>query len=124
MSNEFLTGNFNESAVEHKGWIIGHFMEVNSPFCNQDFEIKWGKHKKGEVKGAIIQTNADSLAVLVYGKHLIKFPSLGKEVILEKEGDYLFFPKGVDHTWETLEDTLMLTIRWPSIPQEKSDKII
>lgn len=123
MATELLTGNFNKTASEHRGWVIGNFMDKQSPFCTKNFEVKWGKHKKGESKGTVTQTNADSLAILVYGKHAIKFPSLRKEIVLEKEGDYLFFPRGVDHTWETLEDTLMLTIRWPSIPPEKDDKI-
>lgn len=45
---KFLTGNFNNEPQMYRGWIVGHFMERDSPFFNQDFEVKWGKHKKGE----------------------------------------------------------------------------
>lgn len=127
MSNKILVGNFNTDpeALKHRSWIIGHFMEPKSPFCNQDFEIKWGKHKKGERRDTVSRdSKVDSLAILVYGKELFKFPSLGKEVLMEKEGDYLFFGKGTGHIWEMLEDTLIITIRWPSIPPEKDDKIV
>ena len=40
-------GNFNIESQNHKDWIIGHFMEENSPFKNNNFKIKWGKRKKG-----------------------------------------------------------------------------
>ena len=119
-TDELLTGNFNAESQAHRGWFIGHFMEPGSPFYNQDFEIKWGRHKKGEHRDTVSHgREVNSLAILVYGKELVKIPSLGKEILMEKEGDYLFIGEGIDHTWEMLEDTLVLTVRWPSIPAEK-----
>ena len=37
-------------------------------------------------------------------------------VKLEKEGDFVIFDKGVDHSWKVLEDSTILSVRWPSLP--------
>jgi len=123
MAIEFSTGNFNESAFEHKGWVIGNFMGPDSLFYSKDLEIKWARHKKGEVKEARTTSNATTLSILISGKFLVKFPT-GEEVLLAKEGDYIFYRPNFPHVAETLEDSLLVVIRWPSIPPEIKDKIV
>lgn len=120
---KILKGNFNEEGLKHKGWIIGHFINPESVFHNGGFEVKWVEHKKGDVnEGVAVNERGRSLAILVRGKFLIKFPSEGREVLLEKEGDYVFWDAGVSHTWYYPEDSLLVTIRWPSVKgDQKSD---
>ena len=31
------------------------------------------------------------------------------------EGDYLMWAAGIDHTWQVEEESVVVTIRWPSI---------
>jgi hypothetical protein len=35
---------------------------------------------------------------------------------LEKEGDYAVWGPGIDHSWRAEEDSIVITVRWPSIP--------
>ena len=35
---------------------------------------------------------------------------------LEKEGDYAVWGPGIDHSWQAEEDSIVITVRWPSIP--------
>jgi quercetin dioxygenase-like cupin family protein len=36
-------------------------------------------------------------------------------VTLQKEGDYVVFGPDVVHSWEALDDTVVLSVRFPSI---------
>jgi len=117
---KFLTGNVSELASQYRGWVMGHFVEPASPLCTEDVEVKWGEHKKGETKNAVgANQQAKTLAILIFGKWLIKLPEIPKDIVLEKQGDYLLFEPGVAHSWEALEDSLVLTIRWPSLPNDQ-----
>jgi quercetin dioxygenase-like cupin family protein len=39
---------------------------------------------------------------------------------MEKEGDYIIFGPGVVHSWEAIGDTLVLSVRFPSIEVNRS----
>jgi hypothetical protein len=111
---EILSGNIQELAANHRGWFMGHFIEGGSPLKTGAVEVKWGEHWRGEAK-ELQEGNqsAKSLAILIRGKFIFFFP--GKELVLEKEGDFVFYDEGVDHGWKAQEDSLILTIRWPSV---------
>ena len=38
------------------------------------------------------------------------------EVLLTREGDYVLWEPGEPHYWVAEEDTLIFTVRWPSLP--------
>ncbi len=120
------TGNFNANIIEtpeRRGWVLGHFIESQSLFHSTDIEIKWGVHKKGEKISTLkASTQAKSLAILLSGKICIFFPETNETTILEKEGDFALWNSGVFHNYEFIEDTTVITIRWPSIPNEVSNK--
>jgi len=116
------TGNFKDVIDKRGGnlWVMGHFMEPDSPFCTNDLEIKWGLHHPGESKDSpVTNLQSKTLAVLVRGKISLKFPDENQEIVLENEGDYLYWDSGVRHSWSILEETLVITIRWPSIPNDQ-----
>ena len=113
------SGNLNRLIKTHsetKGWIIGHFMEADHFFKTDDFEVKWAVHKKGEIKpGKIAKSAARTIAILIKGKFMVRFPDLDQEVVLSKTGDYLAYDANkVLHTAKALEDSTILAIRWPS----------
>ena len=121
---KIIFGNFKD-VIEKRGnnWVIGHFMNHGTPLYNTDFEVKWGDHKKGESKENLgVNVQAKTLAILVSGKVSLKFPSHDKEFIFENRGDFVFYDKGVPHSWSILEDSLVLTIRWPSISGDQKTK--
>jgi len=50
------------------------------------------------------------------GKFVLLFPD--REVPLEREGDFVLFGPGVAHSFRSVEESLVLTVRWPSKPQK------
>jgi hypothetical protein len=65
------------------------------------------------------QNTAKTLDFLVSGKFEYFFPKLNKKITLSKQGDYLFYDVGITHTWEVIKDTLLISVRWPSIPGDQ-----
>jgi len=116
--DKLVTGNFDKERHAHRDWIFGHFMDQDSPFRNENFEIKWGKHKKGEsfeAKEVGPNDQCCTVAILVYGEERLTFSSVDREVLLENEGDYVFWQPNIPHIAVFREDTLVITIRWPSV---------
>lgn len=113
-------GNAIAEGKDHKDWFTGYFVENNSPLKTNDLEIKWSRHKKGEKKDHPgINATAKTIDILISGKLRFIFPDLRKEVILEKESDYIWFDAGVAHIWEALENSVSVVVRWPSIPGDQ-----
>jgi hypothetical protein len=97
-------------------WLIGHFIEPEKGlFFDERVEIKWGTHKAGEKKGFWTKSSsAKTLSILIKGKFVMSFPD--RDCVLEKEGDYVVFDTEMAHAWHALEDSVSITVRWPSIP--------
>ena len=98
-------------------WLIGSFIDASKGLRKQsDIEVMWSTLKKGDEKGKWTKsTKAPTLTILIKGKFSNIFPG-SDERLLEKEGDYIIYPPETPHTWKALEDSTMLTIRWPSAP--------
>ena len=43
-------------------------------------------------------------------------PEEREEIVLSREGDYVRWVPGTDHTWKAEQDSVVLTVRWPSVP--------
>jgi len=113
--DKILFGNFEKEKESHRGWVAGHFLDEDSPLKISDFELKWGRHKKGEKREDIASaSDVKSLAILISGKFKFDFPDENNSFVLEKEGDFCYYA-GVSHSWEVLKDCLILTLRWPSV---------
>ena len=116
VSDKFLSGNVNFKLNGDRGWIMGDFENVQLPypFFSSAFEIKWADLKKGTKKSGdpIAERSRQTLTILVSGKFKVHFPEIAQTVVLEKQGDYVFFEPCVLHTWEAIEDNLHLTLRW------------
>ncbi|MBI4145951.1 signal peptidase I [Candidatus Woesearchaeota archaeon] len=107
-----------EGVDVHRGWFIGHFL--NDPFKTDAVEVKWGVHKKGELRPQVAANKtAKTVSVLVKGKFVFRFPVEKKEVVLEQPGEYVFWNNGVYHTFEALEDSVVVTVRWPSVENDQ-----
>jgi hypothetical protein len=104
-------GNAYEDGPDRRGWLVGHFMPDEDIRQTNDVEIKWGQHTKGEARDEWVRNEVRTTAlVLISGQFTIVFPEA--EQTLTKQGDYLLWGPGVDHTWRADEDTVTLTIRW------------
>lgn len=111
-----VTGNAPEAASETRGWLVGHFMpgEAN-PLRTEAVELKWFTHPKGDTRpewspGAPVRT----LNMLLHGRFTLRFPD--GDVTIANEGDFVLFGPDVAHSYIAEEESLVLTVRWPSLP--------
>ena len=113
---EVITGNAAVDGTARRGWLVGHFAgEPGAPTRSEAVEVKWGVHPAGEQRSiAAVNATATTLSLLVRGRFRLRFPD--RVVILEREGDYAVWPPGVAHDWLAEEESIVVTVRWPSRP--------
>lgn len=111
-----VTGNAAAASRNTRGWFLGHFMPgEGNPLRNTDLEVKWFTHAKGETRPEWSPASSvRTLNILVRGRFALLFPD--HEVLLEKEGDFVLFGPDIAHSFRSEEESLVLTVRWPSIP--------
>ena len=115
-----LTGNAADEPAD-RGWFVGHFIPgPDNPRSTTDVEVKWAVYQGGESRpqwGA--NREGTTLAVLVRGRFHLRFPD--RDVVLVREGDYALWEPGVPHHWTAEGPTIVLSVRWPSLPGDSCD---
>lgn len=111
-----VSGNAADASKDMRGWFMGQFLPASAgPLRNSDLELKWYTHAKGETRASWSPASpVRTLNLLIRGRFVLLFPD--REVVLAKEGDYVQFGPGMPHSFRSEEESLVLTIRWPSIP--------
>lgn len=118
MADEVYTGKAPADSTLNSGWLLGHFLPPDDPRHSDEVEIKWGAHPAGEERAEWVRGEArKSLAVLVSGRFRLRFPD--RDALLSEPGDYVVWGKGVDHSWVAEQDSVVLIVRWPSVPGYK-----
>lgn len=114
--NAVLEGKSNNN----RGWFVGAFIEQTGLQTNNDVEIKWGIHPKGERRfSKAVEGNATTISILIRGKYTITFEN-GEKNELANEGDYVMWSPNLPHEFEALEDSVAVTIRWPSLSSKRN----
>ena len=115
----FYVGNAKVDQVGGSGWFIGQFIPAELELRRQtEVELKWGIHPDGEKRAQPwAHQNATTVSVLIEGSLKVTF-HIGdseQEVILRTKGDYVIFGPEVVHSWEAIGDTIVLSVRFPSV---------
>jgi uncharacterized cupin superfamily protein len=114
VSADWYYGNAADDGQGNGGWILGHFIKSSEGVrSTKDVEVKWGIHPAGEKRPE--WTTGDrrtTMVLLVEGKFVVKLSDGTAE--LTRQGDYAVWGPGIDHSWEAKEDSVVLTVRWPS----------
>ncbi|MEO8064427.1 MAG: signal peptidase I [Pseudomonadota bacterium] len=115
-----VSGNVATASKDTRGWFLGHFMPGDdSPLRTADLELKWFTHPKGDTRGEWAPGNrVQTLNILMRGHFVLLFPD--REIALEKEGDFVLFGPHVPHSFRSEQESLVLTVRWPSLPPGKN----
>jgi len=112
-------GNAASDQVRDSGWFIGQFVPPELGLRHQrDVEVKWGIHPDGERRGqAWASGHATTVSVLVQGMLRVMFDNdeEPRVVTLRKPGDYVIYGPDVVHSWEAVGDTVVLSLRFPSV---------
>jgi mannose-6-phosphate isomerase-like protein (cupin superfamily) len=113
-------GNVVSASQDTRGWFLGHFMPGDgNPLRTSQLELKWYTHAAGESRVEWAPGNpVTTLNILMRGHFVLLFPD--REIALEKEGDFVLFGPGVRHSFRSVRESLVLTVRWPSLPPGKS----
>lgn len=108
-------GRGSADAKLDSGWLLGHFKEIGELRHSEAVEIKWGEHPRGDRRSEWVSGDRrTAVMVLVSGRFRLEFPD--RHVVLAEPGDYVVWGRGVDHSWYAPEASVVLTVRWPSIP--------
>ena len=115
----FYFGNAAVDQVRGTGWFVGQFVPAGLGLRHQtDVELKWGVHPNGDKRPRPwANGNGTTISVLISGTLRIAFHTgeAPQVVMLEKQGDYVVFGPDAVHTWEAIGDTLVLSVRFPSV---------
>ena len=111
-----ISGNVAIASRDTRGWLLGHFMPGDdNPLRTNDLEVKWYTHAKGETRNEWAPGNpVKTLNILIRGYFVLLFPD--REVALTKEGDFVLFGPRVAHSFRSEQESVVLTVRWPSLP--------
>ena len=115
----FYFGNAALDQMGGTGWFIGQFIPAELGLRHQTVvELKWGIHQHGERRlNPWAQGHGTTIAILLRGALRVEFHSspTSHTVTLEREGDYVVYGPTVVHSWEAIGETLVLTVRFPSV---------
>lgn len=108
-------GNAAVDAAGDRGWLLGHFKSVGDVRHSEDVEIKWGVHPRGDQRAVwVTGEKRTALLILISGRFRVELPT--RSVVLADQGDYVVWGHGVDHSWYAEEESVVVTVRWPSVP--------
>jgi len=113
MTEPIYVGNAEEDAPENRGWLLGHFKPADDPRHSEDVEIKWAIHPRGDQRSQwVAGEKRTAMLLLISGRFRVSLPD--RTVLLAEQGDYVVF-HGISHSWHAEENSVVLTVRWPSI---------
>ena len=114
-------GNAIDVGRDYRGWFLGSFMGPSVPaLYSTEVEVKWGIHAAGDCRTEWGRADCTSVTVCIRGRFRLLFAEPTYEHVLCKEGDFALWGPGVLHKWTAEEDTVMVTVRWPSAVSDPS----
>ena len=133
MKPEITSGNAGQDGLNFGGWFVGDLTawqeQAGLPDKQADYglrdtgslEVKWGVHRKGMRRpgGWAGSSPFTTLSLLVQGSFDLHFRAPGEDLPnrhcpLRSQGDYAIWAQDCEHTWEAVEDSVVLTVRWRS----------
>lgn len=116
MTGSWHTGNASDDGKDTRGWILGSFIEPASDVrSSNDVEVKWGIHPAGDQRPEWTSDDQrTTMVLLVDGEFRVDLT--GASITLERQGDYAVWGPGIDHSWQALTASVIITVRWPSAP--------
>jgi hypothetical protein len=116
VSGRWHHGNAAEDGKDYRGWVLGAFIgPAEGVRSSKDVEVKWGIHPIGDKRAAWSADDQRTILVLLI-EGTFRVDLTEGSVTMARQGDYLLWGPGIDHSWEALAPSVVLTVRWPSAP--------
>jgi hypothetical protein len=120
MTETVYVGNAETDAAANRGWLLGHFRPDNDARHSNDVEVKWAIHPRGDRRPQwVADEQRSAVLLLISGRFQVELP--GRGVLLARQGDYVVF-HGLSHSWYAEEESVVVAIRWPSVPGYSADQ--
>ncbi len=114
-------GSAKLDGASHRKWFLGHFIDQKSRRFS-DISFKWSTNPRGATNGEVATNKVGhSISILIQGKMQVEFQ--GANLTLSRLGDYVLWEPGVPHSWTALENTITLSARWPSLPNDQTSAV-
>ncbi len=118
MADNWYTGNATDDADQHRGWLLGHFFDPRTPGGAvrqvNTLEVKWGIHPAGQQRPEwTADDQRTTMLLLIQGRFRLDL-TVGSTT-LARQGDYVVWGPGIDHSWQAEKDSIVVTVRWPSL---------
>jgi hypothetical protein len=114
MNARWYIGSAAEDGRDTRGWLLGYFIDpAQGVRSTKSVEVKWGIHSAGDARPEWTSDDQrTTLVLLIEGSFRIDLTETS--VTLTKQGDYALWGPGIDHSWQALSDSVIVTVRWPS----------
>ena len=111
----WTAGHVNDDSAGTRGWLVGHFVHPSQGVRSTEaVEVKWAHHQAGDTRSE--WTKGDqrtALVILVSGEFRVDVT--GGSKTMNRQGDYIIWGPGIDHSWAAIADSIVVTVRWPSV---------
>lgn len=107
-------GNAADDGLQTRGWLLGAFVDPSEGVrATEDVEVKWGIHPPGDTRAEwTADDQRTTMVLLVDGTFRVDLTE--GSTVLARQGDYLVWGPGIDHSWEAMAPSVVITVRWPS----------
>jgi hypothetical protein len=116
-ASQWHVGNAVRDGGGRRGWFIGPFLDQTAGVrATSEVEIKWAEpHAHDRRPQVVVNERRTTVVILINGRCRIEL-STGS-LVLSTPGDYAMRGPGIDHSWEALKDSTLITMRWwPTAP--------
>jgi len=115
LSGNWYYGNAADDGQDTRGWVLGAFIDPSKGVrSSKDVEVKWGIHPLGDKRAAwTADDQRTTMVLLIEGTFRVDLTT--GSIIMERQGDYIVWGPGIDHSWEALAPSTVITVRWPSV---------
>jgi len=124
---DLVTGNAVTDTDNRSGWFVGHFVSPEDIRFTNAVEVKWGIHCAGErnAEGFVANKIATTMSLIIAGHFRLFFRTKNgnESVDLDQTGCYALWMPGVEHHWQAITDSTVLTVRWPSVPKDQCPRL-
>jgi hypothetical protein len=114
MADNWYVGNAAIDSKDRRGWIVGHFLDQEDGIrVSDEVEVKWGIHPAGDARHDW-QTDEHRTTVILLVSGQFRIELSAGTFVLKDQGDYAMWGPSIDHSWHAEEDSIIITVRWPS----------